>query len=148
MIVNLNQTPSKFVQSSRQTMTIKKGIANVEIVGSVDKQSITATFVVMLDGRFLPMSLIYDGKIRSIPHVGFPSSSLSANPKYFSNKDKSVQIIKEILPYFKSQRKELGLDENFPVLLILDIFRSHIVGGEKNSVCEYSKQHDSLVATT
>lgn len=53
MIVNLDQAPSNLVQSSGHTM--ENGIAYVEIVGSDDKRSITAIFVVKLDGRFLPM---------------------------------------------------------------------------------------------
>ena len=71
---------------------VEKGVANVEIVDSGDKQSITATLVVTLHGRFLLMQLIYDGKTRrSIPRVDFPSSfSLSANAKQFLNADEPV----------------------------------------------------------
>ena len=54
MIVNLDQAPSNLEQSSRHTVA-ENGIAYVEIVGSGDKRLITATFVVKLDGRFLPM---------------------------------------------------------------------------------------------
>ena len=36
VVVNLDQTPSKYVQASRHTMA-KKGVATVEIVGSGDK---------------------------------------------------------------------------------------------------------------
>ena len=54
MIVNLDQVPSNLVQSSGHTVA-ENGIAYVEIVGSDDKRSITAIFVVKLDGRFLPM---------------------------------------------------------------------------------------------
>ena len=74
LVVNLDQTPVKYVQASRHTMA-KKGTSTVEIVGSGDKRSITVTFVISLDGKFLPMQLIYDGKTqRSIPKVEFPSS--------------------------------------------------------------------------
>ena len=71
---------------------VEKGVANVEIVGSGYKQLIVATFVITLDGRFLLMQLIYDGKTtRSIPRVYFPTSfSLSANAKHFLNTDESV----------------------------------------------------------
>ena len=75
------------------------------------------------------MQLFYDRKTtRSIPRVDFPSFfSLSATPKDFSNTDESVKIMKEILvPYFELQRKELGLDEKFRALLILDVFRQQM----------------------
>ena len=71
MIANLDQIPSKFVQSSPHTMR-QKGSSNVEIVGSGDKRSTTATFVVMLVGKFLPMQLIYDVNF----HVNTLSSTL------------------------------------------------------------------------
>ena len=128
MIPNLDQTPCKFVQSSRYTMA-KKGSTNVEIVGSGDKRSITATFVVSLSGSFLPMQLIYDGKTeRSIPRVDFPSSfSLSANPKHFSNTEESIKVINEVIvPYVTSKRKELKLPSNSPALLFLDVFRGQM----------------------
>lgn len=86
MIVNLDQTPSEFVQSPCHSV-VEKSIVNVDLVGLGDKRSINATFVVTLYGRFLPMQLIYDGKTTgSIHRVDFPSSfSLSANPKHFLN---------------------------------------------------------------
>ena len=114
---------SKFLYGKK---IAQKFSSSLEIVDSGYKRSITATFVVTLDGRFLPMQLIYDVKTdKSIPRVDFSREfSLSVNPKHFSNTDKSIKIINEILnPYFESQRKELGLDERFPVLLILDVFR-------------------------
>ena len=128
MILNLDQTPCKLVQSSRYTMA-KKGSTNVEIVGSGDKRSITATCVVSLSGSFLPMQLIYDGKTeRSIPRVDFPSSfSLSANPEHFSNTEESIKVINEVIvPYVTSKRKELKLPSNSPALLILDVFRGQM----------------------
>ena len=115
----------------------------MEIVGSGDKRSITATFVISLDGTFLPMQLIYDGKTqRSVPKVEFPSSfSLSANPKHYSNTAESIKIINEILvPYFECQRKSLGLDENFPALLILDVFRGQMT----NEVTKLLKEKNIL----
>ena len=87
MIVNLNQTSSKSVQSLHHTME-KKGIVNVGIVGSGDKRLITATF-----------ALTYNGETtKSIPPAYFQFSfSFRANPKHFPKADKSVKIIKEIL---------------------------------------------------
>ena len=48
-----DQTPSKYVQASRHTMP-KKGVSTVEIVGSGDKRSITATFVISQMARSYP----------------------------------------------------------------------------------------------
>ena len=106
-----------------------KKVSQLEIFGSGNKRSITATFVISLDGTFVPMQLINDGKTqRSGPKVQFPYLfSLSANPKYYSNTAESIKITNEILvPYFKCQRKSLELDENFPALLILDDFHDQM----------------------
>ena len=45
MILNLDQTPSKCIQSSRYTME-SKGSKSVAIARSGDKRAITATFVI------------------------------------------------------------------------------------------------------
>ena len=54
----------------------EKGIANLEIVGSGDKQLICSAFLVKLDGinKFLPIQF-YDGKAtRIMASLDFPSS--------------------------------------------------------------------------
>ena len=61
LIINFNQTPSKYVQVSSMTMA-KRGETNVPIAGANDKRSITATFSITFDNKFLPMQLIYKGK--------------------------------------------------------------------------------------
>ena len=57
MILNLYQTPSKYIQSSRYTMDVRD-TKSVPITGSTVKRAITATFVITLDGLFLPMQSI------------------------------------------------------------------------------------------
>ena len=90
---------------------------NVPIVGMSDKRMITATFSMSLDGKFLPMQIIYGGKTsKSIPSVKFSETfSLSANPKRYSNETEA--------PYFEAERRNLGLPENYPALVIFDVFK-------------------------
>ena len=59
----------------------KGGETNVPISSINDKQSITATFSITLDNRFLPTQLIYKGKTNeSLLEVTFPEEFLlSAN---------------------------------------------------------------------
>ena len=57
----MDQTPLKYVTAMNHTMG-KRNSKSVAIAGSTDKRSITGTFVITLDGRFLPMQLIYGGK--------------------------------------------------------------------------------------
>jgi len=127
LIINLDQTPLKYIPAMNHTMA-KQNSKNVAIAGSSDKRSITGTFTVTLDGRFLPMQLIYGGKTKqSLPRFEFPKDfSLSCNPKHFSNTEESVKLINEIiLPYVENQRKEMEKPKQ-PALVIMDVFRGQI----------------------
>ena len=83
LVFNMDQTPSKYTQSSRYTME-KSASKSVAITGSGDKRAITTMFIINLAGNFLPMQLIYGGKTgRSLPKVDFPDGlSLRANLKH------------------------------------------------------------------
>ena len=72
LIVNIDQTPSKYVPTDRVTMT-KKRSKHVSRIGSADKRTITATYSETLSGDILPFQLIYKGKTRqSLPKTSFP----------------------------------------------------------------------------
>ena len=57
LILNLDQTPSKLIQTSRYTLA-KGGSKDIPLAGSSDKRTITANFVISLSGNFLPIQLI------------------------------------------------------------------------------------------
>lgn len=66
------------------------GAKSVAIKGITDKRNITLTFVITLDGLFLPVQIIYmySGKTRaSLPRsIQFPEGfSLTYNEKHWSN---------------------------------------------------------------
>ena len=86
MIINLDQTPSKFAPGCNKTLA-KRGCKSIPIADSADKRMITATFSITLTGEFLPIQLIYGGKTnKSIPAVSFPFDFvISANKKHYSN---------------------------------------------------------------
>ena len=109
MVLNIDQTPMKYVPCGKTTLT-DKNAKSVPIKGVSDKRMITATLTISLDDNFLPIQLIYAGKTkRSIPKVDFPSSfSLSANPTHFSNETESLKLMNEIIiPYFQKERNGL-----------------------------------------
>ena len=125
MVINLDQTPSKFVPSCNKTLA-QKGSKTVAIAGSTDKRTITATFAITLDGNFLPIQLIYKGKTKqSLPRVTFPPGFLvTANEKHYSNEKESLELIKGIIdPYLEGQRKALDLEPDHPGLVTLDVFK-------------------------
>ena len=139
LIMNMDQTPLKYVPAMNHTMA-KRNSKSVAIAGSTDKRSITGTFVITLDGRFLPMALIYGGKTQqSLPRFNFSDGfSLSCNPKHFSNTEESVKIIKKVLlPYIEDQRKKLG-KPNETALLTMDVFRGQITDDVTSLLTEHN----------
>ena len=128
LIINIDQTPTKYVPVSRSTLA-KKNSKAVAIKGSSDKRSITATFSITFSGKFLPMQLIYGGKTtKSLPRFKFPNDfSLSVNKTHYSNEKEACKLIEEILvPYIKKVRQEENLPVSQKALVIMDAFSGQI----------------------
>ena len=128
MVINLDQTPSKFVPGCNKTLA-KKGCKSVPIAGSTDKRMITATFSITLTGEFLPIQLIYGGKTtKSIPAVSFPSDFvISVNKKHYSNEKEALNMLENIIiPYVEQQRVSLNLAFDHPALIIMDVFKGQM----------------------
>ena len=71
MVLNLDQMPLKYVPCGNTTLA-QKSSSTVPIRGVSDKRMTTGTFTISLDGKVLPMQLIYGGKTdRSIPKSRF-----------------------------------------------------------------------------
>ena len=107
-MINSDQTPSKYVQVGCFTMA-PKGTKKVGVAGIADKQNITLTLTVTMDGKALPFQAIYKGKTKqSLPKVIFPTGfSLSANMKQHNNTQKVLRHLKEIvIPYVEAERKK------------------------------------------
>ena len=89
------------------------------------KKSITATFGITFNLKFLAIQLIYDGETqRSLPRMKSPDSfSLSPNEKHFSNTPESLNLIDEIItPRVEKEREMLDLGKEYQALLVIDIF--------------------------
>ena len=115
-VLNLDQTISKYVSMGKTVMT-EKGLNCVPISSLSDKKQMTETFTITVNGKFLPMQLIYGGKTnQSLPKFEFPVGfSLSANPKHCSNTAESIKLIKEIIiPYIEKERISLKLPKTQP----------------------------------
>ena len=124
LVMNFDQTPIKYMPVANQTLS-RKGSKHVAIKGLSFKKSITATFGITFNLKFLPMQLIYGGKTqRSLPRVKFPDSfSLSVNENHFSNTQELLKLIDEIItPCVEKEREILDLGEQQQALLIIDVF--------------------------
>ena len=128
LIINLDQTPSKYVPGCNKTL-VPKGVTNVSIAGWTDKRTITATFSITMDGQLLSMQIIYGGKTsKSIPRLSFPDGFLvSANPKRYSNEEGSLKMMEYIIiPYVQKQRNTSKLDAEYPAMLLMDVFKGQM----------------------
>ena len=88
-------------------------------------RAITATFAITLNGKFLLLQLIYQGKTnQSLPKFKFPDAfSLSVNEKHFNNRIEAMKYLQVIIPYVKEERKKTTR-----ALVIFDVFRGQTEG--------------------
>ena len=129
LVLNADQTPSSYVSVEKQTMA-SCGANSVPIKGISDKRNIILTFVLILDGHFLPMQIIYSGKTKaSLPcSIQFPEGfSLAYNQEHWSNEATTIKLIDEIVhPYLVKKRKELKLVPTHKALMIWDMFKGQM----------------------
>ena len=136
LVLNLDQTPSKFVTGCNKTLA-KKGSKTVSIAGSTDKRMISATFVITLSGDFLPIQLIYGSKTKkSIPAVKFPDEfHVAANPKHYS-KESLEMMRKIIITYVEEERRPLHLSNSHPAVLTMDVLKGQMTDAVKKVLKE------------
>ena len=110
LIINLDQTGIKLIPVGDWTMAAE-GSRWVEVIGLSDKRQITATFAAALDGAFLPMQILYQGKTdRSHPKYTFPDGfDIFHTPNHWANEETCLRFFENIiLPYIKKVREETG----------------------------------------
>ncbi len=88
LIINLDQTGIQLVPTGAWTM-VADGSKRVEIAGLGDKRQVTATFAATLDGTFLPMQILYQGKTkRSHAKYAFPDEfDMFHTPNHWANEE-------------------------------------------------------------
>ena len=130
-LLNANQTPSSYVSVEKTTMAARNS-SSVPIKGLTDKRNITLTFVISLNGDFLPMQIIYQGKTKASQPRGFDFPRgfvVTQNPKHYSNELETLNLLDNIIqPYVVLKRKELNLPATQEALLIWDVFKGQKTG--------------------
>ena len=118
LIINLDQTGMKLVPAGDWTMA-PIGSKRVEITGLGDKRQITCTFAGSLDGYFLPMQILYQGKTtRCHPHITFPEGfDIYHTPNHWANEETALRYIDKILLLYVSLIRQEGNmpDQRCPV---------------------------------
>ena len=126
LILNFDQTPSKYVPVASITLATRNS-KQVCIKGSDDKRSITVTFTITMDGKFLELQMIYGDKTnQSLPRYQFPKDfSLSVNPKHYSNEKKwssmSKKLIYEIVLAYVTKERQRLVKPNQKALVLFDV---------------------------
>ena len=126
LIISIEQTPLTFVLISKYTMN-KKGESSVPLQGTNDYRQITGIFSVTISGDFLPIQLINKGKPnRCAPTYHFPNDfHITHSYNHWANEETSIDLIqKVIIPYIETMRGEQGLTQDYPWLLISDVFKA------------------------
>ena len=113
LIINLDQTGIRLVPSGDWTMA-EQGSRRVEAVGLGDKRQITVTLADCLDGSFLPMQILYQGKTdRSHPKFTFPDGfDIFHSPNHWANEETCLRYLNNIIiPYVTRVREALQLPQ-------------------------------------
>ena len=90
--------------------------------------SIIITFAATLDGQFLPMQLLYQGKTNCChPKFSFPCAlDVFHTPNHWENDGTCIRFTESIFkPYITRIRKEMDSPDQ-PALLIMDKFRGQM----------------------
>ena len=127
LIINVDQTPSKFVAMDNGTMAAK-GKKHVYRAGATEKRAITVTHSESVDGHILPFQCICTGKMqRSLPNVTFPDGfCLAYNQKHWSNETETIPLIEDVLvSYIEKVKEEKFLPPSQKSLLLWDVFKAH-----------------------
>ena len=128
LIINFDQTPLSYICSPNHTLH-QRGAKSVPLNSKGKKKQITGTFTVTKSGIFLPMQLIYQGKIaRCLPReIEFPDGfNVCYTENHWSNEGKVIELLQEVIfPFIASKKVEHGLAADQKALLIFDVFRAH-----------------------
>ena len=143
LILNWDQTGIKIIPSSLWTMDMC-GSKRVEVVGAKDKRRITALFCCNMVGDFLPLQLIYKGKLSGVtPSIVFLQSGISLSPCRWSNEETMEYIHTIIIPYVRARRTA-----EEPALIIKDNFKGQVTSKVIDLRTEHNIHHCLLPPNT
>ena len=143
LILNLDQTPLSYVSPGKYTFN-PKGAKTVPIKGIDDKRQITATFVISMTGKFLPIQLIYEGKTkRCLPKFDFPTGfNVTFSSNHWSNTEKSMELFEDIIfPYLDKVKVNLNYPKEQLSLIIMDTFK----GQDNEAVLQLCRKNSCRV---
>ena len=109
------------------------------MIGTSNKQQITAVLCGTLTGDFLLMQVIYKGKsARCHPHSTFPSGwHITHSPKHWSTEQTVLEYVEHITAlYIQKVRK--SFQPNTSALVIMDNFKGQITESVSSLLDQYN----------
>ena len=143
-ILNLHQTPLKYVPVSQETMA-PRGSTAVTIKGSNDKRMITGTFLYHFFWKVLtyPTNLWRQDYLKHSKGCLLKEYQLQCQPQSLLKPRKSLKFLKEIvIPYVDNERCPLKLPKEQKVLMVTDVFTGHM----KEYVVKQYQNNNILIA--
>ena len=118
------------VPSSKWTYA-ERNSSSVATIGGEDKRQITACIASSLDGNFLPLQLIFQGKTpRSLPTATAASIAaevhLTQTENHWSSQQSMQDYVKKVIvPYANQQIETHRLNSDAKIILVLDVWAVH-----------------------
>lgn len=87
----------------------KKGMKRVEVAAVKDKHQTTAMFACTLDGKFLPIQIIYQGTTSKchLKDVQFPAGWLMSHIENQTNETTTIDYIRNIIVSYVNKERKL-----------------------------------------
>ena len=139
LVINWDQTPVDVAPSINWSMA-EEGSRRVSVAALNDKRQVTSTLAVTMDGQFLPLQVLYQGKTdRCHPKYTFPDDfDIFHTANHWATGETVIRYISNIiLPYVHKVRSDLSSPDQHG-LVIFDVFRGHLVP-EVDEVLEENK---------
>lgn len=130
LVVNMDQTGILLAPADSRTYEAK-GAKDVQVIGADDKRQITACIASSLDGDFLPLQLIFQGKTEQC-HPPLTQEAkeayvhLTHSENHWSNQTTMQEYISEVLvPYAERRIQQYNLSRDAHIVLVLDVWAVH-----------------------
>lgn len=130
LVINMDQTGVQLVPMSGWTYE-QRGAAAVEVLGADDKRQITACIASSLDGTFLPLQLIFQGKTpRCLPNETLGSLAanfhLTFSENHWSNQKTMQEYVENVIVKYANRCVDKhGLHADAKIILVLDVWAVH-----------------------
>jgi hypothetical protein len=131
LVFNWDETGFQLLNLGKYTMA-KTGSTEVRLTGSGDKRQITVTTATSMDGKALPLNVIWAGKPHStqacpkVPDIPKEWLVMQTESHWMKGPAAIKYLEQLIFPWVKKRRAELGLNPKHPALMICDTYSSHI----------------------